>query len=149
MTHLSRRGFAVAAAATLAGCLGDSADTDPPESTELIEDATAEDYGEALTDQGINADSLKKFGGDWSLLFVHDGSPTEELDTIALTFVPYRGIVEIGLSVTALHPGGDRHGVGHVQRQWADDYAAGEISEATYLDRVQNGYEQIGQEAIR
>jgi hypothetical protein len=148
MTHLSRRGFAVAAAATLAGCLGDSSDADPPESTELIEDATAEDYGEALTDQGINADSLKEFGGDWSLLFVHEGSPTEELDTIALTFVPYRGIAEIGLSVTALHPGGDRHGVGHVQRQWADDYAAGEISEATYLDRVQDGYEQIGQEVI-
>ena len=125
-----------------AGCSGVlRSDSANEYSTELIEDATIADFESALKENGIDVDSTMEIAGNLSVMYYRDSSAHEkQVETIALTFVPYRGLVNQMLSFTSLKNKDARHGVGHVVRAWAESYAAGELSREEYLSNCKQTY---------
>jgi len=139
---MNRRNLlATGALAALAGCLSSSDDSEF--STERIEGATASDFESSLEEHGIDVDSTREIAGDLSLMYYRGSDPDAQIETIALAFVPYRGIVKRGLAFTALESQSSRHGVGMINRTWADSYASGDLSRSEYIKKVQDSYGAI------
>jgi len=128
-------------ATAIAGCLSSSDESEF--SKERIEGATVSDFESSLVDHGIDVDSTMEISGDVSLMYYRGSDPDAQIETIALAFVPYRGIVKRGLAFTALESQSSRHGVGMINRTWADSYASGDLSRSDYLTKVKDSYGAI------
>lgn len=93
-----------------------------------------------LEQKGLETDgSVSLTDGDAGVFYFHRPERhREDIRTLALTFVPYRRMVDPGLllSFTALETNDDRHGVGHIAREWADARAAGNMTREQYVKKV-------------
>jgi hypothetical protein len=153
MSDTTRRGVLAAAGgavAALAGCAtrgdpstctpasfpaGTATRSEPPEPCQ---------FGAELSRKGLDVDStVSVTGEDAGVFYFHrEDRHRRDITTVALTFVPYRRMVARGslLTFTALESNDDRHGVGHIPREWADRRAAGSLTREDYVKRVVDSY---------
>lgn len=155
MTEPTRRAVLAAgggALASLAGCVSSpdtcSPATFPPEdSTETREDPPEPcQFGAELQSRGMDVDStMDSAAGGASVMYMRDpGKHREQIQTVALAFVPYRRMVGGDgnmLSYTALETNDNRHGDGYITREWADRRASGQLTRTEYVQKVVDTYE--------
>lgn len=146
-------GLAAAGAVTaLAGCGVATPDecspaTFPPEgSTHTREDPpTPCQFGAELEQAGLDVDStMGGAGHSASVMYYHEPDRhSEQIRTVAVEFVRYRRMISSDglLSFTALSSNDDRHGDGHVAREWADSRASGDMTREEYVQKVEDTYE--------
>jgi len=87
-------------------------------------------------------DSTMQMAGDLSLMYYHRPEKHEQdITRVATTFADYAGNIRSILTVTAINPSGDsRHGGWMVEKQWAEQFAAGDISKSQYMTNVEDTY---------
>lgn len=144
-----RRALAVSGTAitALAGCSRSSADGCSPATFGTATGTPGEppspcQFTAELETRGIDVDNYVDSAGVGVFYWHEPDTHDRDIRTIADAFVPYRRIVGHGhvLSFQALESKDNRHGVGYIGRGWADDRAAGQMSESEYHRKVADSY---------
>jgi len=134
-----RRAFlATLASVSVAGC----SSSDEP-STESGDDDWVAKFVADLEAGGVQVDSTMQMAGDLSLMYYHRPEKHEQdITRVATTFGDYAGNARSMLTVTALNPGGDsRHGGWMIEKEWAQQFAAGELSKSDYMNNVEGTFQ--------
>jgi len=121
----------------LAGCSSSSASSSDGDRDEWVAEFVAE-----LEAAGVQVDSTMQMAGDLSLMYFHRPEKHEQdITRVATTFADYAGNVRSMLTVTAINPDGDtRHGGWRIDKKWAQQFAAGDLSKSQYMSKVEDTY---------
>lgn len=133
----------------LGGCVQDrtgGTGNETGTNTGTPEEHTVDGFVAALESAGIRVDSTMSSLGGVSVMYYHDPeNHTGQLNILARTFVDHRRIINSDalLAFTALSSTTDRHGEGHISREWADRRSRGDLSDSEYTANVRDTYRTL------
>jgi len=128
-------GVASASIVGVAGCLGSAKDSNNDGKS---------DFRTSLEADGVDVYALDMMAGDHNLIY---NKPAEgkQIATVALVYSDggYYTNSERMLSVNIREKeSGDRYGTWYARRDWAGQYASGDLSRSDYVSKCQNTFER-------